>query len=40
MEGVGNNCVAATTAGGAEVVKSLQVPALALPIADGEINKG
>ena len=37
---VGDNCVAATATGGAEVVESLEVPALALPVADGKVDKG
>src|ERR1035441_10283809 len=39
MEGIGDDHVAAVGAGGAQVVETLQVAALALPIADGEVDE-
>src|SRR5262249_45711452 len=39
MKRIGNDRVAAITAGCAQVVQAFEVSALALPVADGEINK-
>ena len=39
MEGVGDHHVAAVGAGGAQMVQPLQVAALALPVADGEVDE-
>ena len=39
MEGVGDDHVAAVGAGGAQVVQALEVAALALPVADGEVDE-
>ena len=39
VERVGDDHVAAVDAGGAQVVEALEVAALALPVADGEVDK-
>jgi hypothetical protein len=39
VEGVGDDHVAAVGAGGAQVVEALEVAALALPVADGEVDE-
>ena len=39
VEGIGDHHGAAVDAGGAQVVKSLQVAALALPVADREVDE-
>jgi len=40
MKRIGDDCVAAVTAGCTQVVKTLQVSALALPVANGKIHEG
>src|SRR5262245_14782079 len=40
MERIGDDRIAAVPAGGAQVMQAFEVSALALPVADGEIDKG